>query len=103
MDKTPDAYGKTYSKTAPKPEAKLQTEVDVRSDPPMNSHDGYETRYMNPSDDDKDVVEYKTGNALDSDIIATQKHYKASEKTQNHDFDPVKFLAAQTKEDNIDY
>jgi hypothetical protein len=30
---------------------------------------------MNPSDD-KDIVKYKTDNALDSDVIATQKHFK---------------------------
>jgi hypothetical protein len=56
---------------------------------------------MNPSDD-KDIVKYKTDNALDSDVIATQKHFKEQEKQQDHKFDPVKFLA-QTKDiDNGD-
>jgi hypothetical protein len=104
MNKEPSAYGKKPAQKKEKSEVmdktKLQTEVDVRSDPPHNSDDGYETRYMNPSDP-KDIVEYKTDNALDSDIIATQKHYKSSEKTEGHNFDPVKFLA-QTKEDNFD-
>lgn len=72
----------------------------MRSDPPFNSHEGYETRYMNPSDP-KDIVEYKTDNALDSDIVATQAHYKAQQTKQDHDFDPTKFLA-QTSEDNIE-
>lgn len=56
---------------------------------------------MNPSDD-KDIVKYKTDNALDSDVIATQKHFKAEEKQQGHSFDPVKFLA-QTKDQDMDY
>jgi hypothetical protein len=56
---------------------------------------------MNPSDD-KDIVKYKTDNALDSDVIATQKHFKAEEKQQGHNFDPVKFLA-QTKDQDMDY
>jgi len=66
MTKDPSAYGKTL----PQKQEKLQTEVDVRSDPAFNSDDGYETRHMNPSDKD-DIVEYKTDNAYDSDIIAT--------------------------------
>lgn len=107
MDKDPSKYKK--QKAEPKKEkkekkdkkeikekTKLQTEADERSDPPFNSDDGYETRYMNPSDD-KDIVKYKTDNALDSDVIATQKHFKQQEKEQSHNFDPVKFLA-QTKE-----
>ena len=80
--------------------AKVQAEADMRSDPPFNSDDGYETRYMNPSDDEK-IVKYQTDNALDSDIVSTQKHYKDGEKKENHNFDPVKFLVQQ-KEDNVD-
>lgn len=56
---------------------------------------------MNPSDD-KEIVKYKTDNALDADIIATQKHVKEQEGQQGHKFDPVKFLA-QTKEQDMDY
>ena len=56
---------------------------------------------MNPADD-KEIVKYKTDNALDSDVIATQKHFKAEEKQQGHSFDPVKFLA-QTKDQDMDY
>jgi len=73
----------------------LQTEADARSDPSYNSDDGYETRYMNPSDE-KEIVKYQTDNALDSDVIATQKHFREEEKKTDHKFDPVKFLA-QTK------
>lgn len=54
---------------------KLQTDLDVGSDPSFNSHDGYETRYMNPSDE-KDIVKYNTENSMDPDIVATQAHIK---------------------------
>ena len=105
IDKDPAKYAnkKEVQKSEGKEiqfDQKVQTEVDVRSDPPFNSHEGYETRYMNPSED-KDIVEYKTDNALDSDIISTQAHYKDQQTKQSHDFDPTKFLA-QTQEDNID-
>lgn len=43
-----------------KDKTKLQTNVDVRSDPAFNSDDGYETRYSLPSDP-KEIVQYKTG------------------------------------------
>lgn len=82
-----------------KDKTKLQTAVDVRSDPAYNSDEGYETRFMNPSDE-KDIVKYKTDLPYDGDIIDTKAHLKESESTQGHKLDPIPFLA-QTKEQDV--
>ena len=93
---------KKEAKTEEKPikeKTKLQTTVDLRSDPAFNSDDGYETRYMNPSDKEK-IIQYPHDLAYDSDVIATQAHIKGSESNLGHKFDPVPFLAVQQKYDS---
>jgi len=45
----------------------------VKSDPPFNSHSGYETRHSNPTDPDPaTTVEYNFDPKLDHDIISTE-------------------------------
>lgn len=75
-----------------KEKSKLQTQVDVWSDPAFNSDDGYETRHMNPSDE-KEIVEYKTNLPYDSDIVTSQKNLKDMESKESHKLDPIPFLA----------
>ena len=93
MSKEPKEYrGQKDDKT------KLQTKVDIRSDPAFNSDDGYETRHMNPSDD-KEIVEYPHDLPYDSDIVSTKAHLKDSEEKQGHKLDPIPFLAQQDFDD----
>lgn len=82
-----------------KEKSKLQTTADLQSDPAFNSDDGYETRYMNPSDKEK-IIQYPHDLAYDSDVISTQAHIKAGETELGHKFDPVPFLAVQQKYDS---
>lgn len=101
MDKEPKNYkkeAKTEEKMI-KEKSKLQTTVDLRSDPAFNSDDGYETRYMNPSEKEK-IIQYPHDLAYDSDVIATQAHIKEGESNLGHKFDPVPFLAVQQKYDS---
>lgn len=98
----------SFKKTAPKKEqqepkdkTKLQTAVDVRSDPAYNSDDGYETRYMNPTDE-KEIVKYKTDLPYDSDIVTTKANLKKSEDTEGHKLDPIPFLEVQESQENMD-
>lgn len=79
-----------------KEKSRLQTKVDVQSDPAFNSDDGYETRHANPSDE-KEIVEYKTGLPYDSDIATTQKNIKDA----GGKFDPIPFLAQQSAQDVV--
>lgn len=106
MDKEPSAFRgqKTEANKVIKPvqgeiteKNKLQTMVDVRSDPAYNSDDGYETRHSNPSDD-KEIVKYQTDLPYDSDIADSQKHLKEMEKKEGHKLDPIPYLTVQTKD-----
>jgi hypothetical protein len=92
LGKEPSEYrGQRHGRRA-KNGQRLQTQVDVWSDPAFNSDDGYETRHMNPSDE-KEIVKYKTDLPYDSDIATTQKNLKDMETREDHKFDPIPYLA----------
>ena len=65
--------------------------VQLNSDPPFNSHSGYETRHSAAdlvNSDGVPHVKYNFNPPLDGDIVDTHNHLDGSESRLGHTFNP---------------